>query len=108
MNSISVNLPSLCTPRDVGARILLQQRTEAAKAAAESVAMDMDESDSEDEEEKKKQKNREDFDDIQHQVDGMDITEKQHAGSTVTQPTPAAPIAGNVVIRDYDPKKGKK
>uniref|UniRef100_A0A915LCR9 Ubiquitin-like domain-containing protein n=2 Tax=Meloidogyne javanica TaxID=6303 RepID=A0A915LCR9_MELJA len=73
--SETLNLPSLCTPRDVGARILLQQRTEAAKAAAE--------------------------------IDGMDITEKQHAGSTVTQPTPAAPIAGNVVIRDYDPKKAR-
>lgn len=101
-----VNLPSLCTPRDVGARILLQQRTEAAKAAAESVAMDMDESDSEEEEDKRRQKSKEDIEEVQHQVGGMDIAEKQHAGSTVTQPTPAAPIAGNVVIRDYDPKKG--
>lgn len=105
--SETLNLPSLCTPRDVGARILLQQRTEAAKAAAESVAMDMDESESDEEEEKKKQKSRQDFDDIQQQVGGMDIAEKQHAGSTVTQPTPAAPIAGNVVIRDYDPKKAR-
>jgi splicing factor 3A subunit 1 len=96
---IKVNLPSLCTPRDVGARILLQQRTEAAKAAAESVAMDM-ESDSEKEEEEEDEGQAEDL------QQRLNITEKQHTGSAVTQPAPAAPTAGNVVIREYDPKKG--
>lgn len=50
--------------------------------------------------------------------DGMKINElqngnsintqssKQHAAYEVTQPAPAAPQASNVVIRDYDPKKG--
>jgi hypothetical protein len=31
---------------------------------------------------------------------------KKHAAYEVTQPAPAAPSAGNVVIRDYDQKKG--
>ena len=92
-----MNLPPLCTPKDVGARILLQQRTEAAKAAAESVAMDM-ESESEEELEEEGQ-----AEDLQHR---LKISEKQHTGSAVTQPAPAAPTASNVVIRDYDPKKG--
>src|SRR5688572_32522941 len=96
-NLSSVNLPPLCTPRDVGTRILLQQRTEAAKAASESVAMDM-ESESEDEDEREEQ-----AEELQQR---LNITEKQHTGSAVTQPAPAAPMAGNVVIRDYDPKKG--
>jgi hypothetical protein len=43
-----VNLPPLCAPKDVGARILMQQRNDAAKAAQENVAMEKD-SDSEEE-----------------------------------------------------------
>jgi splicing factor 3A subunit 1 len=101
INTFPVNLPPLCTPRDVGSRILLQQRTDAAKAAAESVAMDM-ESDSEKEEEEEEEA-AEEAANLQQR---LNITEKQHTGSAVTQPAPAAPIAGNVVIRDYDPKKG--
>lgn len=40
-----VNLPPPCTPKDVGARILAQQRAEAAKTV-EAMEMEMDESDS--------------------------------------------------------------
>jgi len=35
------------------------------------------------------------------------LQNKKHAAYEVTQPAPAAPLAGNVVIRDYDPKKAK-
>lgn len=42
-------LPPLCTPKDVGARILLEARNEMQKAAAEMQEMDMEESDSDDE-----------------------------------------------------------
>lgn len=93
-----MNLPPLCTPKDVGTRILLQQRSDAAKAAADSEAMEV-ESES-DEEEGEVQKERP----IAHEVDVP--SSKQHAPYQVTQPTPAPPTAGNVVIRDYDPKKG--
>jgi splicing factor 3A subunit 1 len=60
--------------------------------------MDM-ESESEDEDEREEQ-----AEELQQR---LNITEKQHTGSAVTQPAPAAPMAGNVVIRDYDPKKGR-
>ena len=106
-----MNLPTLCTPKDVGARILQQQRTEAAKAAAENVAMEM-ESDSEDENEAEPQNNGsvEDAQKRQQNEDEASSEQqahqnKKHAAYEVTQPAPAAPSAGNVVIRDYDPKK---
>ena len=41
----------MCTPRDVGARILLEQRAEQQRAAAEAEEMDVGDSDSEGEEE---------------------------------------------------------
>ncbi|KAI1701779.1 pre-mRNA splicing factor PRP21 like protein domain-containing protein [Ditylenchus destructor] len=88
--SETLNLPPLCSPKDVGARILLQQRTEAAKAAQDSVAMDMDSESDEEAEEDHEQQN------------------KPRAAYEVTQPAPAAPSAGNVVIRDYDPKASRK
>lgn len=107
-----MNLPPLCSPKDVGSRILLQQRTEAAKAAAESVAMDMEDSDNEAEEDEEGGGGGDagapaaegDERELQEEA-RMQQQQKQHTGSTVTQPAPAAPIAGNVVIRDYDPKK---
>lgn len=93
-----VNLPPLCTPKDVGTRILLQQRNEAAKAATESAAMEI-ESDSEEEGEVQEKP-------IAHEVDVPKA--KLRASYEVTQPTPAPPTAGNVVIREgYDPKKSK-
>lgn len=109
----SVNLPQLCTPRDVGARILLQQRTDAAKAAAESVAMDV-ESDEEEgaaapTEDDWGGERRAEVGDQEVEAETEELRqrlEKQHTGSTVTQPAPAAPTAGNVIIRDYDPRKG--
>ncbi|KAL3074359.1 hypothetical protein niasHS_015189 [Heterodera schachtii] len=112
--SETLNLPPLCTPKDVGARILLQQRTEAAKAAAESVAMDV-ESDEEggaesgDEETAKERAAIEAAEDAAGELhQRLNIgAEKQHTGSTLTQPAPAAPTAGSVIIRDYDPKKSR-
>ncbi|CAD5209314.1 unnamed protein product [Bursaphelenchus okinawaensis] len=83
------NLPPLCTQKDVGARILMQQRTEAAKAAAESVAMEMD-SDSEEEE-------RND-----------EVDQQQRAAYEVTQPAPAPPTMDSANVRDYDPKKARQ
>ncbi|CAD6190228.1 unnamed protein product [Caenorhabditis auriculariae] len=79
----SSNLPPLCTPKDVGARILLEARAEQQKASAEAVEMDMEESDSDEER------------DIENEA--------------VPQPTFAAPLPPtkdkNVIVRDYDPKK---
>ena len=43
---------------------------------------------------------------IAHEIDVP--TSKQRAPYQVTQPTPAPPTAANVVIRDYDPKKGTR
>lgn len=84
----------------MGARILLQQRNEAAKAAAESVAMEMD---SESEEEGEERDEAFQMNDLQ---DTHPINAQKHASYEVTQPAPAAPLPSNVVIRDYDPKKG--
>jgi splicing factor 3A subunit 1 len=85
-----VNLPPLCTQRDVGSRILLQQRTEAAKVAAESVEMEMD-TDSEDED--------------THRGNISD----QRPTYEVTQPAPAAPNPNSALVReDYDPKKARQ
>jgi hypothetical protein len=98
------NLPPLCTPKDVGTRILLQARQEAAKAATQTVEMDM-ESDSGDEDETT----------IENETDeattaAADRQHQKHAVSRsayeVTQPMPAAPLPQNVLVREYDPKKG--
>ncbi|VDM37634.1 unnamed protein product [Toxocara canis] len=81
----SATLPPFCTPKDVGARILMQQRQEAAAKAAAEQAVEMDvESDSEEEQE-----------DIQN----------EKAPYEVTQPMPAPPSEENVIIKEYDPKK---
>ena len=101
-----MNLPPLCTTKDVGTRILQQQRTEAAKAAAENIEMEM-ESDSEEEVEapqappEKLRQMPADMDDHDHRMQN-----KKHAAYEVTQPAPAAPAPANVVIRDFDPKRG--
>uniref|UniRef100_A0A183BQL0 SURP motif domain-containing protein n=1 Tax=Globodera pallida TaxID=36090 RepID=A0A183BQL0_GLOPA len=111
--SETLNLPHLCTPKDVGARILLQQRTDAAKAAAESVAMEVESDEegggSESGGEETNERGVTEADNAavelrQHLNIG---TEKQHTGSTLTQPAPAAPNVGSVIIRDYDPKKAR-
>ena len=80
------NLPGLCTPADVGARILLEQRTELQKAAGQAVEMDMGDSDSDDE------------GNIAHEVH-----EKQ---PEFAQPLPPLKQK-DLVVRDYDPKKGR-
>ncbi|CAI2347311.1 unnamed protein product [Caenorhabditis sp. 36 PRJEB53466] len=77
----SSKLPPLCTPNDVGARILLEARNEQQKAAAEMQEMDMEDSDSDDEEEPNK-------------------NEQQ----TFTAPLPPTKQK-DVIVRDYDPRK---
>lgn len=86
-----MNLPPLCTQKDVGSRILLQQRTEAAKIAAETIAMDV-ESDSDEED---AQASRHDDD-------------HQRPTYEVTQPTPAPPQVDSALVREYDPKKARQ
>lgn len=95
-------MPPLCTPKDVGARILLQQRTEAAKAAADSVAMEMDSESEGDEDTDVTEANIKDR--LSLRDSGKELYMKN--AHEVTQPAPAAPIPSSVVIRDYDPKKG--
>lgn len=95
-NVILVNLPPLCTQKDVGSRILLQQRSEAAKASAETVEMEMD-TDSEEEPEPVKEP------EVQNPV-----KDHQRATYEVTQPTPAPPQADSALVRDYDPKKARQ
>lgn len=98
----SATLPPFCTPKDVGARILMQQRQEAAAKAAAEQAVEMDvESDSEEEQE-----------DIQNEVappseQANQDEEPKKAPYEVTQPMPAPPSEDTVVIRDYDPKKSQ-
>ncbi|CAI5442442.1 unnamed protein product [Caenorhabditis angaria] len=77
----SSKLPPLCTPNDVGARILLEARSEQQKAAAEMQEMDMEDSDSEGEEE---------------QMEKEDVP--------FTAPLPPTKQK-DVIVRDYDPKK---
>uniref|UniRef100_A0A8R1DE60 Ubiquitin-like domain-containing protein n=1 Tax=Caenorhabditis japonica TaxID=281687 RepID=A0A8R1DE60_CAEJA len=79
----SSKLPPLCTPKDVGARILLDARNEQQKAAAEMQEMDMEESDSEEEQEPEK-------------------SEQQ----TFTAPLPPTKQK-DVIVRDYDPKRAQ-
>ncbi|KAH7699804.1 splicing factor 3a, partial [Aphelenchoides avenae] len=86
--SETLNLPPLCTPKDVGARILMQQRNDAAKAAQDNVAMDMD-SDSEEEGEAHEGKA------IENEV-GPPQEDRPRAAYEVTQPAPAAPTGSGV------------
>ncbi|EFO84458.1 CRE-PRP-21 protein [Caenorhabditis remanei] len=80
----SSQLPPLCTPKDVGARILLEARNEMQKAAAEMQEMDMEESDSEDE----------------------DVGDKTAPESSFTAPLPPTKQK-DVIVRDYDPKRNQ-
>uniref|UniRef100_A0A914XR38 SURP motif domain-containing protein n=1 Tax=Plectus sambesii TaxID=2011161 RepID=A0A914XR38_9BILA len=106
-NEIS-NLPPLCTPKDVGTRILAQARQEAAKAAAQTVEMDM-ESDSDEEPEKNEMDQEGAASGTQSEMPPENTQQQQKkAAYEVTQPMPAPPQAQNVVIRkDYDPKKAR-
>lgn len=92
---------------------MLQQRTDAAKAAAESVAMEV-ESESEGEEEEEGEDRGRAEDEFQQKLSFKDNTgNNRNMGRDlhmknvyeVTQPMPAAPQVSNVVIREYDPKK---
>jgi len=97
--SETANLPPLCTPKDVGTRILLQQREEA-KAASEAVEMEV-ESESEEEE-------SEDEGDARRDEDGFIVPKpKLRASYQVHQPTPNVEISEDVIVRDYDPKKAR-
>ena len=95
---LPANLPPLCTPKDVGTRILLQQREEA-KAASEAVEMEV-ESESEEESEEEGDAGRDE--------DGFVVPKpKLRASYQVHQPTPNVEISEDVIVRDYDPKKAK-
>ncbi|EGT52787.1 CBN-PRP-21 protein [Caenorhabditis brenneri] len=83
----SSQLPPLCTPKDVGARILLEARNEMQKAAAEMQEMDMEESDSEDEEAAEKA--------------------AEASGPSFTAPLPPTKQK-DVIVRDYDPKRNSQ
>uniref|UniRef100_A0A915DKX3 SURP motif domain-containing protein n=1 Tax=Ditylenchus dipsaci TaxID=166011 RepID=A0A915DKX3_9BILA len=114
--SETVGLPPLCSPKDVGTRIVLQQRTEELKHQSDAMEI---ESGSEEEEAEDDQFRKED------EVKSAVLPEsaprafkqpfgqlspprdKQHSAYQITQPAPAAPLAGNVVIRDYNPKRVK-
>ncbi|CAI4231138.1 unnamed protein product [Auanema sp. JU1783] len=84
----NANLPALCTPSDVGARILLEQRQEMNKTAGEAVEMDMEESDSDDDEHKSDS----------HQPEVMRPTPTEFAA-----PLPPSKQK-DIIVRDYDPK----
>ncbi|MCP9262087.1 splicing factor 3a, subunit 1 (SF3A1) [Dirofilaria immitis] len=96
----TATLPPFCTPKDVGARILMQQRQEAAAKAAAEQAIEMDvESDSDEEH----QEIRNEV--INGEIENGNADHERKAPYEVTQPMPAPPSEETVVIRDYDPKK---
>jgi splicing factor 3A subunit 1 len=100
--SETANLPPLCTPKDVGTRILLQQREEQ-KAAHEDVEMEVE---SESEEETSEPEDNE----VNRDADGFAVPTKPkqyRAAYQVHQPAPSAEISEDVIVRDYDPKKAK-
>ncbi|GMT14462.1 hypothetical protein PFISCL1PPCAC_5759, partial [Pristionchus fissidentatus] len=93
------SLPGLCTPKDVGARVLLEAReAEKIKESMQAAAtedMDMENSDEEGEKEDKGEERR---------PSGTGA----RAAHEVTQPAPLPPTKqGNLVIRDFDPKKAQ-
>ncbi|XP_003379249.1 splicing factor 3 subunit 1 [Trichinella spiralis] len=112
----TVGLPPPCTPKDVGARILAQQRMEANKVSAQSIEMEVDS----DEEVPGQQfagegvenqpfpggdqgaiafSNEEGMGALHQQVP------KPKAVHEVTQPQPAPPRPENVTVRkDYNPR----
>uniref|UniRef100_A0A0R3RT98 Splicing factor 3A subunit 1 n=1 Tax=Elaeophora elaphi TaxID=1147741 RepID=A0A0R3RT98_9BILA len=96
----TATLPPFCTPKDVGARILMQQRQEAAAKAAAEQAVEMDvESDSDEE-------HQEIHNEVTNgEAENGNADHEKKAPYEVTQPMPAPPSEDTVVIRDYDPKK---
>ncbi|VDM72549.1 unnamed protein product, partial [Strongylus vulgaris] len=102
------NLPGLCTPKDVGARILLEARSEAQKQAGEAMEMDMDESDSEEEGEQQ----------IQNEVEPAPESTPTPAAPPPQEEAPPPPAEfstplpptrqKDLIVKDYDPKKGKQ
>ncbi|EPB67205.1 surp module [Ancylostoma ceylanicum] len=100
----TTNLPGLCTPKDVGARILLEARSEAQKQAGEAMEMDMDESDSEEETEQQ----------IQNEVEpAPEPTPTPAPAPPEETPPPPAEFSTplpptrqkDLIVKDYDPKK---
>lgn len=89
------NLPPPCTPKDVGARLLAQQRIEATKASAQTMEMEVD-SGGESEEEAEPMIRPE-----SGSESGIRSTEPKPAPPSI----PAPPNPDNVVIRrDYNPR----
>ena len=99
----AVNLPPLCTQKDVGSRILMQQRTEAAKAAAESEAMEVD-SDSDEEQQAAPAASSTSA----PSAGGQSERAEQRAAFEITQPMPAPPTVDSALVRDYDPRKARQ
>ncbi|KRY21911.1 Splicing factor 3A subunit 1, partial [Trichinella patagoniensis] len=112
----TVGLPPPCTPKDVGARILAQQRMEANKVSAQSIEMEVDS----DEEVSGQQlagegvENQPFLGGDQGAIafsneEGMGALHQQvpkpKAVHEVTQPQPAPPRPENVTVRkDYNPR----
>ncbi|WKX97788.1 hypothetical protein Q1695_013455 [Nippostrongylus brasiliensis] len=96
----TTNLPGLCTPKDVGARILLEARSDAQKQTAEAMEMDMEESDSEEETEQP----------IEQEVpeaEPQPTPAQEEAPPPPTEfATPLPPTRQkDLIVKDYDPKK---
>ncbi|KJH43351.1 surp module [Dictyocaulus viviparus] len=95
----TTNLPGLCTPKDVGARILLEARSDAQKQAAEAMEMDMEESDSEEEPDQQ----------VENEVE-VEQAAQPPAEEAPPPPaeftTPLPPTRQkDLIVKDYDPKK---
>uniref|UniRef100_A0A0K0DB32 Splicing factor 3A subunit 1 n=1 Tax=Angiostrongylus cantonensis TaxID=6313 RepID=A0A0K0DB32_ANGCA len=95
----TTNLPGLCTPKDVGARILLEARSDAQKQAAEAMEMDMEESDSEEEADQP----------IQNEVEPEPVAvppPEEVPPPPAEFATPLPPTRQkDLIVKDYDPKK---
>ncbi|KAK6059357.1 surp module [Cooperia oncophora] len=102
----TTNLPGLCTPKDVGARILLEARSEAQKQTAEAMEMDMDESDSEDEAEQSIQNEVEPEQPAPAAAAAPQTEETSAPAGTAEFATPLPPTRQkDLIVKDYDPKK---
>ncbi|VDP10592.1 unnamed protein product [Soboliphyme baturini] len=112
----SINLPPPCSPKDVGARLLAQQRIEAHKTASQTIEMEV-ESDSDEEasdaakregvasyKEDQAAAQRRSTAESEPTAQGVVIQSKPKAAYEVTQPVPAPPKPENVTVRkDYNP-----
>uniref|UniRef100_A0A915IFD6 Splicing factor 3A subunit 1 n=1 Tax=Romanomermis culicivorax TaxID=13658 RepID=A0A915IFD6_ROMCU len=112
----TVNLPPPCTPKDVGARLLAQQRIEATKTAAQTMEMEV-ESDDETEGEERAERKGKDAPAVKNPEAEKTSQKANQAAAPqqqqtprppqllATQPAPLLPDPENIVIRsDYNPR----